>query len=118
MNVDIFRHWIPDLKQSKNKNAYTATQCPFCPKVPKSKSFRINLKLKVWKCFQCGRGGKNENKLIHYRKRQDKWYNYNYQQKILKRIGHQPRFSPLLGKGFSIEVHYGCETLKETLLPF
>jgi ribosomal protein L37AE/L43A len=100
MNIDLFRHWIPDLRQTKNKNAYVAKQCPFCPRTPHSKSFRINLKLKVWKCYQCGRGGKNFNKFVHYLKGRD--YRRN-SIKYLKRIGRQPMSIPIV-------VQYGCES--------
>jgi ribosomal protein L37AE/L43A len=108
MDIDLFRHWIPDLKQTKNKNAYVATQCPVCPSTPKSKSFRINIKLKVWKCYQCGRGGKSFNKMIHYIKKRDTRRNSN---RYLKKIGRFPVCIP-------IEVHYGCETYYESTLPF
>ena len=118
MNIDIIRHWIPDLKQTKNKNCYVAKQCPFCPKIPRSKSFRVNLKLKVWKCYQCGRYGKNENKFINYRKRLNKNYNLIYSTKILKKIGRNPPASELTKRGISIEVYYGCDSYQDSNLPF
>ena len=71
MKVDLFRHWIPDLRQTKNKSAFVAKQCPFCPRTPHSKSFRINIKIKVWKCYQCGRGGKSFNDFVHFLKGRD-----------------------------------------------
>ena len=109
MNVDLFRHWIPDLRQTKNKIAYVAKQCPFCPSTPHSKSFRVNTKLKVWKCYQCGRSGKDFNKFIHFlKKRSTSLHSLKY----LKRIGRQPRI------GISIEVYYGCETFYDSQLPF
>ena len=95
MDVDLFRHWIPDLRQTKNKNAYVSKQCPFCDPTPSSKSFRVNTKLKVWKCYQCGKSGKDFNKFVHY----------------LKRMGRQPI-------GISIEVYYGCLTEYESYAPF
>ena len=118
MNIDIIRHWIPDLKQTKNKNVFTATQCPFCDKTKKSKSFRVNLKLSVWKCYQCGRGGKTESKFINYRKRLNKIYNYKYELKILKKIGRKPRNSNLKSRYIPIEDYYGCQTYSDWLLPF
>ncbi len=108
MNVDLFRHWIPDLRQTKNKSAYVAKQCPVCPRTPQSRSFRINTKLKVFKCYQCGRGGKDFNKMIHYLKKRDTSVHSN---KYLKKIGRRPVCVP-------IEVHYGCETFYESQLPF
>ena len=108
MNVDLFRHWLPDLRQTQNKSAYVAKQCPICPRTPHSKSFRINTKLKVFKCYQCGRGGKDFNKMIHYLKKRDTSVHSN---KYLKKIGRRPVCVP-------IEVHYGCETFYESQLPF
>lgn len=111
MNVDLFRHWIPDLRQTKNKNAYVARQCPFCPPTPHSKSFRINTKLKVWKCYQCGRGGKDFNKFVHHLKYRGTFiHSWRYLNKQ-KKIGRFPVCIP-------IEVHYGCETYYESTLPF
>lgn len=108
MNVELFRHWIPDLKQTKNKSAYVAKQCPFCPRTPHSKSFRINTKLKVFKCYQCGRSGKSFNKFIHYLKKRD---NRNRELRHLKKIGRRPKCVP-------IDVYHGCETFYESQLPF
>lgn len=112
MNIDLFRHWMPDLKQTKNHNAYVARQCLFCPPTPQSKSFRINTKLKVWKCYQCGKGGKDFNKFFHYLKNRNSHSSFHrHSAKYLKRIGRHPL-------GFSIEVYYGCETYQDSLLPF
>lgn len=111
--IDIIRHWIPDLKQTKNKNAYTAKQCPFCPTIPNgSKSFRLNVKLKVFKCYQCGRSGKGINKFIHYLKGRDlkKQIIYN-KRRYFKKFGCRPMC-------ITNDVHYGCQTYEETLLPF
>lgn len=108
MKLSLFFHWIPDLRQTKNKNTYVAKQCPFCPRTPKSKSFRINLKLKVWKCYQCGRSGKSFDKFIHYLKKRD---TRKRELKYLKRIGRLPKCIP-------IDVYYGCETEYESNLPF
>ena len=107
MKVDLFRHQVPDLKQTNNKNVYVSTQCPFCPKTPKSKSFRINLKLKVFKCYQCGRSGKSFNKFIHYLKKRDK----SKQQMRLKKLGRHPMCIPN-------DVYHVCETYLDSLLPF
>ena len=109
MNVDLFRHWIPDLRQTKNKNAYVARQCPVCPPNPKSKSFRINTKLKVWKCYQCGIGGKSFNKMLHFMMKRNSGV---HSKKYLKKIGRHPRI------GISIEVYYGCGTYYDSTLPF
>ena len=112
MNVDLFRHWLPDLRQTKNKRAYVAKQCPFCPRTPHSKSFRINTKLKVWKCYQCGKSGNYFNKFVHYLKGRNSHGQFcRHSEKYLKRIGRHPI-------GISIEVHYGCETYYEATLPF
>jgi ribosomal protein L37AE/L43A len=108
MNVDLFRHWIPDLRLTRNKSAYVAKQCPVCPRTPHSKSFRINTKLKVWKCYQCGRSGKSFNKMIHYLKKRD---TKRKELQYLKKIGRRPKCVP-------IDVHYGCETYYESTLPF
>lgn len=108
MDVGLFKHWMPDLKGTTNKRVYVARQCPFCTPVPRSKSFRLNLKLKVWKCYQCGRGGKSFNKFIHYLKGRG---GVKFQNRYLKRIGRYPKCIP-------IGVYYGCETQRDSLLPF
>jgi ribosomal protein L37AE/L43A len=108
MNIELFRHWIPDLRQTKNKSAYVAKQCPVCPRTPHSKSFRINTKLKVWKCYQCGRSGKSFNKMIHYLKKRD---TKRKELQYWKKIGRRPVCVP-------IDVHYGCETYYQSTLPF
>lgn len=112
MKVDLFRHWIPDLKQTENKNAYVARQCPFCQPTPHSKSFRINIKLKVFKCYQCGRSGKSFNKFVHYLKNRDiKRQKIYWKRRYYKKFGHRPI-------GITNDVYYGCQTYEETLLPF
>lgn len=70
MNVDLFRHWIPSLRQSKTKYVYLARSCYFCNeyRLGRNNSFRINTKLKVWKCYKCGIGGKDFNKFKYYMK--------------------------------------------------
>lgn len=108
MNIDLFKHWIPDLRQTKNKNAWVASKCPCCGFYTKSKSFRINTKLKVWKCFQCGRGGKTFGKFVHYLKKRDL---LKLEIKYLKKISRRPKVS-------LIEEHYGCSTYYESTLPF
>jgi len=104
--LDIIRHWIPELRTTKNKSAFVATQCPFCPVVPKSKSFRLNTKLKVWKCYQCGKGGRKiKSFLKHIRIKKFKEMGYTYQGN--KRLDMTP-----------IDVSSGCESYRDTLLPF
>ena len=112
MDIDLFRHWIPDLKQTKNKSAFVAKQCPFCPITPHSKSFRINLKLKVFKCYQCGRSGKSFNKFVHYLKRRDVKRKIIFnKRRYFKKFGHRP-------KCITNDVYYGCQTYDESILPF
>lgn len=106
--IDIVRHWIPELRSTRNKAAFVATQCPFCPVVPKSKSFRLNTKLKVWKCYQCGKGGRNiKSFLRHVRIKKLKEMGYTYIFRDNKWISMTP-----------IDVSSGCESYKDTLLPF
>jgi len=110
MNLELFRHWLPDLRQTRNKNAYVAKQCSFCDPVTHSKSFRINLKLKVWKCYQCGRSGKSFNKFVNYMKRKKNPY---LEYKYKKKLGLLP-----INRGIPNDVQYGCATLYESALPF
>ena len=97
--VYIIKHWIPDLKQGRSKYVYTAKQCPQCPPVPKSKSFRLNTKIGVWKCYQCGNGGRNIKSFLNIVKP--------------KKINRH-----LLHKSILIESYYSCQTLYESELPF
>lgn len=106
--LDIIRHWIPELKMTKNKSAFVATQCSFCPVVPKSKSFRLNTKLKVWKCYQCGKGGRKiKSFLKQVRIKKLKEMGYTYCSHSKKWIIMTP-----------IDVSSGCESYKDALLPF
>lgn len=102
--IDIIKHHIPELKQTSTKFVYVAKYCPFC-KYSKTNSniFRVNLKLKVFKCYNCGRSGKDVNKFIHLIKEQKKngYKIFRYKSKVR-----------------TFEVYYGCETYYESTLPF
>lgn len=72
ISYGLFKHWIPDLKDTKNKSVFVAKQCPICDMegiAHSRKAFRLNLKLGVFKCYVCGRGGITDKKLIRYIKR-------------------------------------------------
>lgn len=103
--IDIIRHWVPSLMQSKTKYVFTAKTCPFCNPTTKSKSFRVNLKLQVFKCFQCGRGGRSIKSFIKQLKESKKFGRYSY------RFNKKYRLIPN-------EVISGCETYNDSLLPF
>lgn len=109
--LDIIRHHIPSLKQSKTKYVWTAKTCPFCHPTTKSNSFRVNMKLKVFKCFQCGRGGRSIKSFVRQLKTSKIIGYYFYPQfgnyKRLKKVKMTP-----------IEIYYGCETEHESTLPF
>lgn len=119
--LDIVRHWIPDLRQTSTKHAYVACQCPFCPKVTRSKSFRLNTKLKVWKCYQCGRSGKGSTSFTFYRKQRDIQRNAKRTLADMKRIGRHSAFVDFTFRnriGIPIDVYHGCMTYYESILPF
>lgn len=105
INVELIRHHIPDLHK-RSRFIYVARQCPFCVQYKHGQlKFRINTKLKVFKCYNCGRGGKDTNKFIHYLKCRDltrnRTYYFFHDKMRLKRM----RRSPYLG--VCIDVHYG-----------
>ena len=105
--IDVIRHWIPELKQSKTKHVFTAKTCPFCNPKTTSRSFRVNMKLYVFKCFQCGRGGKSVKSFIKQLK-ESKIIGYNFYKAKHKT---KYRMTP-------IELSSGCETYYESQLPF
>lgn len=99
ISYGLFKHWIPDLRQTKNKNAYVARQCPICDMegtTHSKKAFRLNLKLRVFKCYMCGMGGVNDKTFIKY-------------IKDFKKMGH--RLNP-------IEMFMGCQNEIDSDLPF
>ena len=108
---DLIRHHIPSLKQSKTKYVWTAKTCPFCNPKTKSNSFRVNTKLRVFKCFQCGRGGRSTNSFVKQLKTSKiKGYYFYPQYGRFKRLT-KVRMTPF-------EIYYGCSTYQDTLLPF
>lgn len=100
--INIIRHHIPSIKETSTKGVWVAKTCPFCYPTTKSNIFRVNLKLKVFKCYNCGRGGKDANKFIHHIKKQ-KINGYRAERYASK---------------VSFEVQYGCETFEQSQLPF
>jgi len=65
MNIYLIKHHIPSLIQTKTKYAYVSSYCCFCDiNDIGSRIFRVNLKLKVFKCYNCGISGKNDNSFI------------------------------------------------------
>ncbi|GGF69736.1 hypothetical protein GCM10011397_10870 [Wenyingzhuangia marina] len=66
MNISLFKHWIPSLeRQDKNHKIYRSKYCPICNESSSKFIFRVNVKLKVFKCFYCGSSGKEFNMLLH-----------------------------------------------------
>jgi len=59
MDISLFLHHNPSLKQRKDKSVYVSNYCPLCGHISKSNFgfFRVNLRIKVFKCYQCGSGG-------------------------------------------------------------
>ena len=65
MNIDLFKHHIPNLKKTKTKFAYISSYCCFCNiEDVGSRIFRVNLKIKVFKCYNCGISGKKNESFI------------------------------------------------------
>lgn len=57
--IGVLIHWNPLLKQSKiNNNIWKSKYCPICEENSYSYIFRVNTKLKVYKCYNCGSSGK------------------------------------------------------------
>lgn len=112
--LELLFHWHPDLRQTSTKHVYVAPSCFFCNnRKGSNRSFRVNLKLGVFKCYKCGIGGKDRNKWVYYLKRGGK---HTPQHGYIKTILSARRL--LIRPLNRIEVYYGCETLEESLLPF
>lgn len=102
MNICLIRHHVPSLKQTKTKFAYISSYCCFC-KADTNRIFRVNLKLKVFKCYNCGRSGKDMNKFFSLLKK----------QKI-----NRYRVGQLEKAVFGFDVYYGCDSEEQSKLPF
>lgn len=66
--LDILKHWNPSLVKSENNHKiYISNYCPICKYHSKSNKrfFRYNPQLKVYKCYECGGGGKNIESLLY-----------------------------------------------------
>jgi len=113
MNIDIIRLWVPNIVK-KTRYVYVARYCPFCREGAHSEGniFRVNLKLKIFKCYNCGTGGKTIQ-------------DFAWKLKKLNEMGYIPerRKCLLTGRVFrhkvgDIEVQKGCDEEYESLLPF
>ena len=67
ISIDIVRHWLPDIRQTSTKHAYVAEMCHQCRILGRKskRSFRLNLKLNVFKCYQCGSSGKSTKQFVN-----------------------------------------------------
>lgn len=55
---DVISHFIT-LRPSKGNESELTGRCPFCKQVThNSKHFRVSNKKRIWKCFECGEGGR------------------------------------------------------------
>jgi len=61
MDISLFLHHNPSLRQRKDKSVYVSNYCPLCGSISKSNYgfFRVNLRIKVFKCYHCGKGGRS-----------------------------------------------------------
>jgi len=101
LEIGLFLHHNPNLRQSKTKYVFTANYCPICESSNPTKGnfFRVNTKLGVFKCYHCGEGGKTVKKFIKLIKES--------KIKILAALIREGEF----------EI-YKCETFQESELPF
>lgn len=97
INTGIVKHHIPSLRQTPKKFVYVADYCCFCDYLSKHSIFRVNTKLKVFKCFNCGTGGKTTASFIYHNRK-------IYGSSIRKAASH--------------EVYYGCLSKIDYTLPF
>lgn len=63
MKIDLFKHFIPQIKETKNKSVFISSYCPVC-NTDSGRIFRIHLKLKVFKCYNCGVSGKSIERFL------------------------------------------------------
>jgi hypothetical protein len=98
INAGIIKHHIPSLRQKSKKFIYVADYCCFCDYLSKHCIFRLNTKLKVFKCFNCGTSGKTTASFIYHNR--NKTYGSSIQ------------------KATSNEVYYGCLREIDYTLPF
>lgn len=70
--LNIIRHWNPSIKQMSAKYVYTSDFCFICGHHNKynKRTFRVNTKLGVFKCYQCGSGGRSVESIQREIKRQ------------------------------------------------
>lgn len=101
MDISLFLHHNPSLQMGKNKKVYKSNYCPICGYISNDNFsfFRVNLKLKVFKCYQCGSGGRTVKSFVKQLK--------EYKVKSLISLNRASEF----------EIQK-CETFFESELPF
>jgi hypothetical protein len=101
MDISLLLHHKPSLRQRKDKSICVGNYCPLCGHTSKSNFgfLRVNLRIKVFKCCQCGSGGRNIKSFI----KQIKEYKKN-SLASLQRVSE-----------FEIQK---CPTFEESELPF
>lgn len=66
--IELIRHHVPTIKNTKAKFIFISKWCCFCDEKLGGYIFRVNTKLKVFKCYNCGRSGKDFNRFKNHLK--------------------------------------------------